>query len=52
MFRFTIRELVLATAVVAMGAAWWADRRARDWEVREKIDRIYADFQAATLNRP
>ena len=26
MFRFTIRELVLLTLVVAMGAAWWADR--------------------------
>jgi len=26
MFRFTIRELVLVTAVVAMGVAWWIDR--------------------------
>jgi len=27
MFRFTIRELVLLTLVVAMGFAWWIDRR-------------------------
>jgi hypothetical protein len=23
MFRFTIRELILLTVIVAMGAAWW-----------------------------
>ena len=27
MFRFTIRELVLVTLVVAMGIGWWANRR-------------------------
>jgi hypothetical protein len=26
LFRFTIRELVLLTLVVAMGVAWWMDR--------------------------
>lgn len=26
MFRFTIRELVLVTIVVAMGLSWWLDR--------------------------
>ena len=26
MFRFTIRELVLLTLVVAIGVAWWLDR--------------------------
>jgi hypothetical protein len=26
MFRFTIRELVLLTLVVALGVAWWLDR--------------------------
>ena len=25
MFRFTIRELVLLTMVVAMGVGWWLD---------------------------
>jgi hypothetical protein len=28
MFRFTIRELILLTVIVAMGAAWWVDHRA------------------------
>jgi len=27
MFRFTIRELVLLTVVVAMGVGWWLDHR-------------------------
>jgi len=27
MFRFTIRELVLVTLVVAMGLGWWLDRK-------------------------
>ena len=26
MYRFTIRELVLLTIVVAMGVGWWMDR--------------------------
>jgi len=34
MFRFTIRELVLLTLVVAMGVGWWVDRRA----LREAVD--------------
>jgi len=29
MFRFTIRELLLVTALVAVCGAWWADRRAQ-----------------------
>jgi len=27
MFRFTIRDVLWLTVVVAMGAAWWLDRR-------------------------
>ncbi len=27
MFRFTIRELVLLTLVVALGVGWWVDRQ-------------------------
>jgi len=27
MFRFTIRELVLLTLVMALGVGWWLDRR-------------------------
>jgi hypothetical protein len=30
MFRFTIRELVLLTIIVAMGVGWWLDRAERD----------------------
>jgi hypothetical protein len=28
MFRFSIRELVLLTLLIAMGFGWWLDRRA------------------------
>ena len=31
MFRFTIRELVLLTLVVAMGVGWFIDHRAQAW---------------------
>jgi len=27
MFRFTIRELVLVTVIVAMGVAWWSQQK-------------------------
>jgi len=30
MFRFTIRELVLLTVIVAMVVGWWVDRRRLD----------------------
>ena len=36
MFRFTIRELVLLTLVVAMGVAWWVDRT----QLTERIDEL------------
>lgn len=26
MFRFTIRELLLVTVIVALGVGWWIDR--------------------------
>ena len=28
MFRFTIRDLILLTAIAAIGIGWWLDRRA------------------------
>jgi len=37
MFRFTIRELVLVTVIVAMGAAWWAERRQLNRELSVAI---------------
>ena len=47
MFRFTIRELVLLTLVVAMGAGWWLDRRMSQAKIatyRAKCEK----FEAAT----
>ena len=32
MFRFTIRDVLWLTVVVAMGFAWWVERRDRDKE--------------------
>jgi len=38
MFRFSIRELILLTVIVAMGAAWWvADRR---WQVHDRKEHL------------
>ena len=35
MFRFTIRELVLLTLVVAMGVGWWMDRSQLERQIRK-----------------
>jgi hypothetical protein len=43
MFRFTIRDLVWLTVVVAMGAGWWVDHRhlAPDAEMhRGQLERL------------
>ena len=42
MFRFSIRELMLVTLVVAMGVGWWLDHRCiaareKHWR-REAVD--------------
>lgn len=39
MFRFTIRELVLLTIIVAMGVGWWLDHRslAPDAELHRRL---------------
>ena len=46
MFRFTIRDLVLLTLVVAMGVGWWIDHseaaNARDSAIRQR-DAAMAD---------
>jgi len=36
MFRFTIRELVLLTLVVAIGIGWWLDRQSLSLTVSEQ----------------
>jgi len=33
MFRFTIRELVLVTVIVALGVAWWLDRSSMSYDL-------------------
>jgi hypothetical protein len=43
MFRFTIRELVLLTLVVAMGVGWWLDHTRQHRVSRE----IAASFDRA-----
>ena len=43
MFRFTIRELVLVTLVVAMGVGWWLDHRSSrqaQAKLQEQIDSL------------
>jgi len=37
MLRFTIRELVLVTLVVAMGVGWWLDRSVLMWRHEQLI---------------
>jgi len=39
MFRFTIRELVLLTLVVALGVGWWLDHR-RVVPLQKRCDRL------------
>jgi len=61
MFRFTIRELILLTVIVAMGAAWWVDDRGLRQKTLEANDKANALFlqltrisppPTAPLNRP
>jgi hypothetical protein len=52
MFRFTIRDLLWATVVVALGVAWWVDRRrldARHAETKAELQRIVDGQQAMVL---
>ena len=50
MFRFTIRELVLLTLVVAMGVGWWADRSTATAEAR--LWKARAEYVAESLRYP
>jgi hypothetical protein len=51
MFRFTIRELVLLTLVVAMGIGWWLERqRLVSSAVRVKaLEAAVTDHEATIL---
>jgi hypothetical protein len=53
MFRFTIRELVLVTLVVAMGVAWWMDRIYTTSKLADKqasIHRLVRQVEVLELN--
>ena len=50
MFRFTIRELVLLTPVVAMGVGWWIDRaHLREQVETYKVERLGKRVQGVLL---
>ena len=45
MFRFTIRELVLLTLVVAMGVGWWIDRNRLQARWSNRIDVLRVEIR-------
>ena len=49
MMRFTIRELVLVTVIVAMGAAWWIDRRAQFSDANSRAEKHQAEVARLQL---
>jgi len=50
MFRFTIRELVLLTLVVAMGVAWWVHSSAKTAKIGELTEQQRkAEWKLKTL---
>ena len=42
MFRFTIRDVLWLTVVVAMGVAWWIDRRQLT-EYHRRVEELQAE---------
>jgi lipopolysaccharide biosynthesis regulator YciM len=52
--KFSIRDLLLVTVIVALAVGWWADRRRMRQEVRREVDRVYSvlENRAAALNPP
>ncbi len=48
-FRFTIRDLLWLTALIAMGIGWWLDRSklASDWKL--EIDQINAALEGDAI---
>ena len=56
MFRFSIRDVLWLTVVVAMGAAWWVDRTAvyrdmNDARAKAEMERDYSREILRRLNR-
>jgi len=52
MFRFTIRELVLLTLVVAMGVGWWMDRRALTEQMARLKSNLFLDRAIDGIEMP
>jgi hypothetical protein len=54
MFRFTIRDVLWLTVVVAMGAGWWVDHRhsAYEREVIRKLRVLGFDTDSLWGNNP
>jgi hypothetical protein len=48
MFRVSIRELLLVTLAVAMGVAWFVDRRS--WQIERETNRREKEVLQATLH--
>jgi lipopolysaccharide export system protein LptC len=48
MFRFTIRELVLLTLIVAMGVGWWLDHQRQASEI-QKLKNPWPGYQFDTF---
>jgi hypothetical protein len=48
MFRFTIRELVLLTAIAGFGFAWWLDHRRLE-VARDRLDTIIGELVSRNL---
>jgi len=48
MFRFTIRELVLITAIAGLSFAWWLDHR-RFIVAQDRLDTIVAELASRNL---
>jgi hypothetical protein len=53
MFKFTICELVLITAIAATGIGWWLDHRAAVYECNRQLNPLmeYASRLRIELNR-
>ncbi len=49
MFRFTIRDLVLLTAIAGLTIAWWLDHR-RLAVAQDRLDTIIAELVSRNLN--
>ena len=46
MFRFTIRELVLATTVTALALIWWVDH----WHITRQLEALKTEVAEARAN--